>query len=203
MLAMTASLRNCQEMLITSQADNNSLRQQNLCLQESLSSLTQEHRILRNRWEELEREKKALEEQVATLVLQNITLERDLLTHQQDTREATKERNTNSFSFESVQLSPIKGLMNFYTGFCHITLLAIFNFLMDGQDKVPFRRRNVKKFKSSLTPLDQFFLVLCRLRNGFEFKDLAFRFNIKPGLACTIFKGWMDHMSWILVTLAK
>ena len=75
------------------------------------------------------------------------------------------------------------------------TFLFIFNLLVKpSASEPPFRYIGSKKSFTNLSLKDQLFLVFCKFRHAFDFKDLAFRFNVSPQDACVIFKSWVNFM---------
>ena len=102
-----------------------------------------------------------------------------------------------SFSIERICDSKIKGLLRYYTGFES----AEFNSLCDVL-KVPLINEPqvsplsyVSRTKSAKLPLRvQLFIVLCKLRNNFDTKDLAFRFGINQPDVCILFNSWINYM---------
>ena len=154
--------------------------------------LLDENEGLRKENEGLQQEKTSLEAKVAQLVLEKENLQKMSIPFGQ--RKVKVAESVNDFTFESVQQSNIKKLMTYYTGFTHLTLLAIFQYLVPNTDTPPFTLPNSRKDAKRLSLMNQFFLVMCRLRNGFDLKDLAFRFNIRVTTSSTIFKSWIDYM---------
>ena len=46
----------------------------------------------------------------------------------------------------------------------------------------------------SLTPLNEFFLVLCRLRCALLVNDIAYRFGVSRATVCRIFTTWINFL---------
>ena len=91
-------------------------------------------------------------------------------------------------------------LIKFYTGFASYTLfLSFFEFLGpsmyrlnywgDGERKTSRRRKN-----TALTPLNQYFLTLVKLRLNLQVKDVAHRFRISTGLVSKYFITWISFL---------
>ena len=59
---------------------------------------------------------------------------------------------------------------------------------------LPFRSNNSRNISTDLCLKDQLLLVLCKLRNDFQFKDLGFRFGISSQSASVIFARWINYM---------
>ena len=119
------------------------------------------------------------------------------------------------FSFESMKSKDSAAA--FYTGFKKWDVfLAIFNYLDPGEqgEKIHFVRSSStyadeccdypdeeeeiptsKKGRArSLKPIDEFFLVMCRLRQGFHEDHLAHLFNISISTVSRIFISWINFM---------
>lgn len=103
---------------------------------------------------------------------------------------------------------------NFYTGFPSAEVfMVVYNFFDEGQDGA-----NIKYWTSSasfegspnqegssekkgsagrpraLKPIEEFFLVMCRLRQGFPVNHLGHLFNISQGTASKIIITWINYM---------
>ena len=90
--------------------------------------------------------------------------------------------------------------IQFYTGFESFHLLMLcFNFLGEAADHLQYRGSTVKNNAQPetrgaprfLSPLNEFFLVLCRLRCALLVQDLAYRFGISHSTVCRIFITWI------------
>ncbi|XP_077989941.1 uncharacterized protein LOC144444401 [Glandiceps talaboti] len=95
-----------------------------------------------------------------------------------------------------VKSSNIKNLCQYYTGFAFTTFLTILSFLLpNGQPSSTFINFT-KKISSikEMSSADQLLLVLMKLRKGFHYKDLAFRFCLSPQDVGIIFKSWINFM---------
>ena len=101
--------------------------------------------------------------------------------------------NIESFSIESTMDSKIKDLCEYYTGLKYQAFNALFEFLIPDAHSPP-KYTETRNACVTLPLKDQLFLVLCRLRNGFEVKDLAFRFNIDCPSVSVLFTSWIRHM---------
>ena len=104
--------------------------------------------------------------------------------------------------------------ITFYTGFPNYdTLKAIFNYLNPGEDSenINYWLSSTKSANAlvhyeeespcnkmgrgrSLKPVDEFFLVLCKLRQGFAETHLAHLFNISQPAVSRIFITWINFM---------
>ena len=99
------------------------------------------------------------------------------------------------FTYEDVKHSDQKVM--FYTGVPDAaTFEALFNEIESDAAK-----QTARSFASSergrpryLRIIDEFFLVLIRLRLGLLLEDLADRFNISTSLCCIIFNRWIDYL---------
>lgn len=75
---------------------------------------------------------------------------------------------------------------HYYTGLASWALfLHVFNFLSS----------HVKHSRRVMTPMDQFFLVLVKLRLDLHFQDMAYRFAVSLGTITNIFHEWLEIMS--------
>ncbi|KAH0626448.1 hypothetical protein JD844_001426 [Phrynosoma platyrhinos] len=95
-----------------------------------------------------------------------------------------------AFSLESVKNNG--KWMRFYTGFDGYPQLMVFmDFLLnsEGEQGSPDSR-----LPSALSPENQLFLVLVRLRLGLLLQDLAFRFHISESTASRYWRSWMEIM---------
>ncbi|XP_074502270.1 uncharacterized protein LOC141773958 isoform X1 [Sebastes fasciatus] len=98
-------------------------------------------------------------------------------------------------------------LITFYTGFKdYITLMAVFMALqptaenMEGwSQKQADQHTMTNGFKEQSLPLiDQFFLFLCHLRQGFLVQDLAIRFNVSQATVSRICTTWTNFLYYML-----
>ena len=87
-------------------------------------------------------------------------------------------------------------MVSFYTGFPSFAIfLAFFQFLGPVVDKLQYwggkqsakKRQRAKK----LTPMDQLFMTLVKLRLDLKVVDIAFRFNISTALVSRYFTTWI------------
>ena len=101
-------------------------------------------------------------------------------------------------------------LVTFYTGFPNLkTMMALYDFLQPGAngENIHFwssGREDVYTDTSekptkqgrprSLKPVDEFFLTLCRLRQGFAELHLAQLFNVSQSTVSRIFISWINFM---------
>ena len=102
--------------------------------------------------------------------------------------------------FRIEEIADNDSLIKFYTGFAsYILFLNFFEFLGpavyrlkywgDSERKTTRRRKN-----TALTPLNQYFLTLVKLRLNLQVKDLAHRFCISTGLVSKYFITWVSFM---------
>ena len=95
--------------------------------------------------------------------------------------------------------------IRFYTGFVTYTMfMACFNFLSTSAaemrtwqgKRTSSGERTTEKTgpKPKLTPQDQFFMVMVRLRLGLKVEDLADRFYVSPATVSRIFIFWINLM---------
>ena len=112
------------------------------------------------------------------------------------------------FCFDNI--SKNDSLINFYTGFPNLkTMMALYEFLEpgDGGENIHFwysgkediqrdvSKKSVKRGRPrSLKPTDEFFLILCRLRQGFAELHLAQLFNVSQSTVSRIVISWINFM---------
>ena len=91
--------------------------------------------------------------------------------------------------------------IRFYTGFSsYMSMMICFNFLGPAVAALCYHEKSSGKETSfmgrhrSLTPHNEFFLTLCRLRVGLKEQDLAYRFGISQTTVSRIITTWMDFM---------
>ena len=89
--------------------------------------------------------------------------------------------------------------IHFYTGLPdYKTFLVCFQFLGDSVNKLQYWYSGKVRIQSSrgapraLTPMNEFFLVLCRLRLGLLEQDLAYRFGISQATVSRICITWIN-----------
>lgn len=102
------------------------------------------------------------------------------------------------FNTENTTQSSIKNLFQFYTGLTYYRFLMLLAFLFptDIGNRNPIvydsKRKEIQPDKLPLS--EQVFMYLCRLRNGLNLKDLAFRFNVKVPTVSTVVNGVAKYM---------
>lgn len=109
--------------------------------------------------------------------------------------------------FSLKNISSNDSLVAFYTGFPNYeTMLALYDFLDPGArgeninywlsgKEVAGNAKPVKQGRPrSLKPVDEFFLTLCRLRQGFAELHLAHLFNVSQPTVSRIFISWINYM---------
>ena len=95
--------------------------------------------------------------------------------------------------------------IHFYTGFENYELLMIcFRFLGNAVNHLQYRTSTAKSTTNPaienrgaprvLTPINEFFLVLCRLRCAMMENDLAYRFGISQPTVCRILITWINFL---------
>ena len=109
------------------------------------------------------------------------------------------EVDTTPFCLEAIKED--EKAITFYTGFTsYMHLMICFNFLGPAVATLCYNPKESGKeatFKGrsrSLTPLNEFFLTLCRLRLGLCEQDLAYRFKISQTTVSRIFITWINFM---------
>ena len=93
--------------------------------------------------------------------------------------------------------------INFYTGFENYqVLLACFKFLGDDVNHLQYvgstskstTHAEARGAPRALSPLNEFFLVLCRLRCALLINDIAYRFGISQSTVSRIFTTWINFL---------
>ena len=96
--------------------------------------------------------------------------------------------NGPSLTFDDISDSESK--IMFYTGIPNsATVVALFDELKSGMEK-----ENENGRPRSLRLIDEFFMVLMRLRLGLLLEDLADRFKISTSTCSLIFNRWIDYL---------
>ena len=120
---------------------------------------------------------------------------------QQSTCSTGSQTDTSRFCIE--QIKDDKGLVHFYTGFEDYEILMIcFNFLGPSVQHLQYWNSNktskdtqeTRGAPRTLSSLNEFFLVLCRLRLGLLEQDLAFRFQISQSTVSRILITWINTL---------
>jgi len=107
-----------------------------------------------------------------------------------------KNKMTKSQPFSIDQIKHNDHLVSFYTGFPSFAVfLEFYQFLGPAVDKLHYwgaKPDTGKRHRSTkLTPMDQLFMTLVKLRLDLKFVDLAFRFNVSAGLISRYFNTWI------------
>ena len=132
--------------------------------------------------------------------------------------EAEKQLEAISVRLFSLERFTSDADINFYTGLPnYATFLALFNFLNPGEDGENIRPRttlkdvpedfydadseedeNVTPAKKGrprkLKPVEEFFIVLCRLRRGFSERHLAHLYGVAQSTISRLFVPWINFM---------
>lgn len=115
--------------------------------------------------------------------------------------EITRKRDEHHFSIESIEDDDEK--MNFYTGLTYMQFMCLWRFLGPATrnlSRLSNPRKNEttptksKGPKRKLSPKNELFLTLIRMRLGLLNKDLAFRFNIAATTVNDIVTTWVQFM---------
>ena len=151
-----------------------------------------------------------LKERLSAVLLKNEKLEEvlDLKEKIRDLQGQHKKLEERLFSLKNVATND--SLITFYTGFPNYrTMMALYEFLNPGAggENVTFwlsgkedtqmgaSDASVKKGRPrSLNPRDEFFLTLCRLRQGFAERHLAHLFNLSQSTVSRIFITWINFI---------
>ncbi|XP_040188201.1 uncharacterized protein LOC120920280 [Rana temporaria] len=121
-------------------------------------------------------------------------------------RNAALEKNT----FFLERFSTDSSLINFYTGFKdYSTFKVVFSTLTETEGSsekwkqcqqegnASFNKHSVTEYEA-MPQIDQFFLFLCKVRQGFHDKDLAVRFNISQNRVTRIVITWAHYLYLVL-----
>ena len=87
--------------------------------------------------------------------------------------------------------------INFYTGFESCQMLHIcfqLQYLGKSANHLKYWGKQPHTLSRLLTPINEFFLVLCRLRCGLMERDLAYRFGVSQPTVSRIFITWINFM---------
>lgn len=99
--------------------------------------------------------------------------------------------------FRVEQIAKNDSLVQFYTGFSTYQLfLTFFEFLGQAAYELKYwgdseRKTSRRRKNAALSPLDQYFLTLVKLRLNLRVKDLACRFGISSSLVSKYFTTWV------------
>ena len=118
----------------------------------------------------------------------------EFLEAQLENLKSTDHKKSQSFSIDLIKHND--HLVSFYTGFPSFDLfLEFYQFLGPTVDKLHYwgTKPDARKHHHStkLTPVDQLFMTIVKLRLDLKFVDLAFQFNISTGLVSRYFNTWI------------
>ena len=136
--------------------------------------------------------------EAVTLKLENYELKRQVHDLQKKCEGVNKR---NIFSVD--QIKHDDKLMNFYTGLTYKQFQKLWNFLGDARNNLS-RISNPRKFEKSpsksrgpkrkLSPIDELFLTLVRIRLGLLHSDLGYRFGIAISTVNDIVTTWIQFL---------
>ena len=131
---------------------------------------------------------------VETALLARIEFLEAQLGKLQNNDKSTDHKKSQPFSIDQIKHDDHQ--VSFYTGFPSFAVfLEFYQCLGPAVDKLhywgtkPDARKQHRSTK--LTPMDQLFMTLVKLRLDLKFADLAFRFNISTGLVSRYFNTWI------------
>lgn len=105
-------------------------------------------------------------------------------------------RNKSYFRIEDINTND--GLICFYTGFISYEVLLCFFDFLGPTDRLQYwgvkKAKTTRKRRTKLSPLNQLFLTLVKLRLNLSVKDLAYRFGISTGLVSQYITTWICFM---------
>ena len=102
--------------------------------------------------------------------------------------------------FRLANISHVDKMVAFYTGFpSFATMKACFEYLGPAANYLSYKEKNENDALCSgrphiLTPIEEFFIVMIRLRLGLMEKDIAYRFNISQSTVLWIIITWINFM---------
>ena len=112
----------------------------------------------------------------------------------------TLKEECDHMQFRLANISHDMKMVTFHTGFPSFgTLKACFEYLGPAVNHLSYKERNETDASSSgrphiLPPMEEFFLVLVRLRLGLMEQDIAYRFNISQSTVSRIIITWINFM---------
>lgn len=134
--------------------------------------------------------------------IENVTLKHEIANLRQQLDECQKENASCNFGVRDVVDDEAK--CRFYTGLTWIQFMFVWEFLGPAKDKVCYWNQQLKTGEKSpskrpgvrrkLSPLDEFFLSLVRLRVGLLNADLAYRFGISSSSVSKIVTSWIQFL---------
>ena len=149
-----------------------------------------------------------LQEKLSTLHVKNEELEDVVFKLKKkiaDLEQKYEQLEEQLFSFKNI--SSNDSLVAFYSGFSNCqTMMALYNYLdpgargeninywLSGNDTAGSAKAVKQGRLRSLKPVDEFFLPLCRLRQGFAELHLAHLFNVSQPTVSRIFISWINYM---------
>ena len=115
----------------------------------------------------------------------------------------TYDNDCGKLSVASVKASNVNGLFRYYTGFeCNEfdNLCHFLNVPQHTEEQIaPLTFRKCIKAQKTIPLEDQLVLVLCKLRNNFDTKDLGYRLGISQKTdCCTLFNEWINYIFYRL-----
>ena len=112
-----------------------------------------------------------------------------------DASTMTEEDDNQSTPLRIEQIQDDQKCLHFYTGFLSFQMLMVcFNFLGTATSKLSYgdQQKLTKGKPHKLTPLNEFFLMLVRLRLGLYEQDIAYRFQVSQTTVSRICSTWIN-----------
>ena len=112
-----------------------------------------------------------------------------------DASTMTEEDGSQIIPLRIEQIQDNQKCLQFYTGFVSFQMLMVcFNFLGAAVSELSYgdHLKHTKGKSHKLTPLNEFFLLLCRLRLGSYEQDLAYRFQLSQTTVSRICTTWIN-----------
>ena len=117
---------------------------------------------------------------------------------EKENRELRQHASTQCKPFRLSCVAHSDSLVHFYTGFYSYKLLiAFFEFLGPVVNELRYwgsKGKAIRKRKTKLDPLNQFFLTLIKLRLNARERDIAFRFEIAVSTVSKYFITWVSFL---------
>jgi len=98
------------------------------------------------------------------------------------------------FTADMVNASGVNGLFRYYCGFEFCEFENLCQFLLVSEDTKQPAPLHLRNKSLSISLRDQLFLVLMRLRNNFDMKDLGYRFHISQPNVSIICSDWINYL---------
>ena len=109
-----------------------------------------------------------------------------------------KQLSVNVSNFRVEDINANDTLICFYTGFASYEILLCFFDFLGPCERLQYwgsrKAKTTRRRRTKLSPLNQLFLTLVKLRLNLSVKDLAYRFGISTGLVSQYATTWICFM---------